>query len=202
MQNRESLDISIATLLEISLAKFFFLEMPSHKSNDFTRDPCPYVIVYDIGIGFAMGGILGGLFNTYKGYVSSPRGARLPGIVSAVKTRSPILAGNFAVWSGLFNTFDCGISHVREKEDAWNAIMSGAATGTVLAARAGPAAMVMSGFIGGIFLAAMEGAGVVFSKFMGGSYDPQPYPEYEPQSASQAPANTSSTSSAKSRFGF
>jgi import inner membrane translocase subunit TIM17 len=175
--------------------------MPSHKSFDFTRDPCPYVIVYDIGVGFAMGGVLGSLFNIYKGYTTSPRGQRIPGIVSAVKARAPILAGNFAVWSGMFNTFDCGISHIREKEDAWNAVLSGAATGAVLSARAGPTAMILSGFVGGVFLGAMEGAMVIGGKLMGGgNLDPQPYPDHDqpppPEKTTGAPMQ------AKSRFGF
>jgi mitochondrial import inner membrane translocase subunit TIM17 len=177
--------------------------MPSHKSFDFTRDPCPYVIVYDIGVGFAMGGVLGTAFNTYKGYTTSPRGARFTGIISAVKARSPILAGNFAVWSGMFNTFDCGISHIREKEDAWNAVLSGAATGAILSVRAGPTAMVLSGIIGGVFLAAMEGAMVVGGKLMGGgNLDPQPYPDSEQQAPDQQQQQRTTSQPQKSRFGF
>lgn len=44
-------------------------------------------------------------------------------------------AGNFAVWGGLFSCFDCTYAAVRKKEDPWNAIMAGASTGGVLAAR-------------------------------------------------------------------
>ena len=43
--------------------------------------------------------------------------------------------GNFAVWGGLFSTFDCMLLGIRRKEDPWNAIGSGAITGAVLAAR-------------------------------------------------------------------
>lgn len=44
-------------------------------------------------------------------------------------------AGQFAVWGGLFSTFDCSLVAIRGKEDAWNAISAGAMTGGVLAAR-------------------------------------------------------------------
>lgn len=61
----------------------------------------------------------------------------MTGIVSAVKSRAPILAGNFAVWSGMFNACDCALVRVRDKEDAWNPIMAGAMTGAILAVRSG-----------------------------------------------------------------
>lgn len=44
-------------------------------------------------------------------------------------------AGNFAVWGGLFSVFDCTLARVRRTEDAWNAIISGALTGGLLAMR-------------------------------------------------------------------
>ena len=46
-----------------------------------------------------------------------------------------IISGNFAVWGGLFSTFDCCLMGIRGKEDPWNSIGSGAITGAVLAAR-------------------------------------------------------------------
>ena len=46
-----------------------------------------------------------------------------------------LITGNFAVWGGLFSTFDCCLMGIRGKEDPWNSIGSGAITGAVLAAR-------------------------------------------------------------------
>jgi import inner membrane translocase subunit TIM17 len=43
--------------------------------------------------------------------------------------------GNFAVWGGMFSTFDCALIGIRGKEDPFNAIASGFLTGGVLAAR-------------------------------------------------------------------
>ena len=43
--------------------------------------------------------------------------------------------GNFAVWGGMYSTFDCVLIAARDKEDPWNSIGSGALTGAVLAAR-------------------------------------------------------------------
>lgn len=81
----------------------------------------------------------------------------LQGSLAAVKQRSPILAGNFAVWGGVFSSIDCTLVYLRHKEDPWNSIISGAATGGILAARNGVPAMAGSALIGGVLLALIEG---------------------------------------------
>lgn len=60
---------------------------------------------------------------------------RFTGSLVAVKQRAPIVGGQFAVWGGLFSTIDCSLVYMRKKEDPWNSIISGAATGGILAAR-------------------------------------------------------------------
>ena len=52
-----------------------------------------------------------------------------------VKARAPVTGGNFGVWGGMFSTFDCAVKGWRQKEDMWNAIISGFLTGGCLAAR-------------------------------------------------------------------
>jgi mitochondrial import inner membrane translocase subunit TIM17 len=52
-----------------------------------------------------------------------------------MKARAPVTGGNFGVWGGMFSTFDCAVKGFRQKEDAWNAIISGFMTGGCLAAR-------------------------------------------------------------------
>ena len=39
------------------------------------------------------------------------------------------------MWGGLYSSFDCALIAIRNKEDPWNSIGSGAITGAVLAAR-------------------------------------------------------------------
>lgn len=94
-------------------------------TKDHTRDPCPENIVNDVGIGFCMGSIGGTLWHGFKGYRNSPRGSRLQGMITTIKIRAPVLGGNFAVWSGMFNAGDCLIAGIRGKEDPWNAIIAG-----------------------------------------------------------------------------
>jgi hypothetical protein len=63
------------------------------------------------------------------------QGERLVGSLSAIKARAPVLGGNFGIWGGLFSSFDCAVKGYRQKEDPWNAIISGFLTGGTLALR-------------------------------------------------------------------
>lgn len=64
----------------------------------------------------------------------------------------------------MFSTIDCTLVHFRKKEDPWNSIISGAATGGILAARSGLPAMATSALIGGVLLALIEGVGILFTR--------------------------------------
>mmetsp|Transcript_17623 Transcript_17623/g.41128 ORF Transcript_17623/g.41128 Transcript_17623/m.41128 type:complete len:291 (+) Transcript_17623:440-1312(+) len=124
------------------------------------RDPCPYRIIEDVGGAFAFGAIGGGIWHLGKGAWLSPSGSRLSGALGNCASRAPVMGGQFAVWGGLFACCDCTMSAVRQKEDPWNSIVSGAATGGVLAARAGPRAMASAAVVGGVILALIEGMGI------------------------------------------
>lgn len=117
-----------------------------------------------------MGAIGGGIVHAYKGAKNSPRGERFVGAMSAVKGRAPITGGSFAVWGGVFSTFDCTFGYVRQKEDPWNAIGAGFMTGGVLAARAGIRASVQSAVIGGTLLALIEGLSIAITRFTAEQY--------------------------------
>lgn len=123
--------------------------------------------------------------------------------MTSIKARSPVIAGNFAVWGGMFSTIDCTLVHLRKKEDPWNSIISGAATGGILAgmidylsknfslylfwilswitARNGVAAMTGSAIIGGVLLALIEGVGILFTRLSAEQFrNPSP-PTEDPQ---------------------
>ncbi|CAG8580519.1 2459_t:CDS:2 [Paraglomus brasilianum] len=134
------------------------------RYSDHTRDPCPWVILNDTGAAFAMGAIGSGIWHIVKGSKNSPRGERIIGAISSVKARSPVLGGNFAVWGGLFSTFDCALKGIRQKEDPWNVIASGFLTGGVLAARGGLAASARSAALGGLVLALFEGVSIAVAR--------------------------------------
>ncbi|CAM9588754.1 unnamed protein product [Ectocarpus sp. 6 AP-2014] len=130
------------------------------------RDPCPHRIVGDVGGAFAFGLAGGGIWHSVKGFRNSPKGQGTQGALKAVMYRAPVLGGNFAVWGALFSVCDCSLVAVRHKEDAWNPILSGAATGGILALRAGPRTAAKNAVVGGALLAVIEGMGILLSRYM------------------------------------
>ncbi|KAF8756916.1 Mitochondrial import inner membrane translocase subunit [Rhizoctonia solani] len=128
---------------------------------DHTRDPCPWVILNDFGGAFAMGAIGGGIWHGIKGARNSPRACRCD---FDNQSRAPVTGGNFGVWGGMFSTFDCAVKGYRQKEDAWNAIISGFMTGGCLAVRSGPRAAFGSAVACGILLGVFEGVGVLLNR--------------------------------------
>lgn len=139
--------------------------MPRHNGLA-DREPCPWRIVDDVGGAFCMGAIGGAIWHSVRGYRMSPPGAVVAGSMAAVVARSPVLGGQFAVWGGLFACCDCTFTAIRQKEDPWNSIMSGAVTGGILAARAGPQATASAAAMGGVLLALIEGMGIMMSRML------------------------------------
>lgn len=84
----------------------------------------------------------------------------------------PTLPGNFAAWGGMFSMFDCSLAYMRQKEDPWNAIMSGALTGGVLAARGGLRVAGQSAVFGGVLLALIEGLNIAITRAVAGQTRP------------------------------
>lgn len=133
---------------------------------DTSREPCPDRILDDVGGAFGMGAIGGSAFHFLKGIYNSPKGERFLGGTQAVRMNAPRVGGGFAVWGGLFSTFDCSLVYLRQKEDPWNSILSGAATGGLLQVRQGIRAASRSALAGGVLLALIEGAGIMMNKFV------------------------------------
>ncbi|XP_051152614.1 mitochondrial import inner membrane translocase subunit TIM17-2-like [Andrographis paniculata] len=131
-----------------------------------SREPCPDRILDDIGGAFGMGAVGGSAFHFLKGIYSSPKGERFVGGTQAVRMNAPRIGGSFAVWGGLFSTFDCSMVYMRQKEDPWNSIIAGAATGGFLQMRQGFGAASRSALFGGVLLALIEGAGIMLNKVM------------------------------------
>lgn len=91
----------------------------------------------------------------------------------------------------MFSTIDCALIHIRKKEDPWNSIISGAATGGILAARNGLPAMAGSAFIGGMLLALIEGVGIMFTRLSAEQFQPQLPPMEDPSQLGPTQGNSS-----------
>ncbi|XP_047069420.1 mitochondrial import inner membrane translocase subunit TIM17-2-like [Lolium rigidum] len=142
-----------------------------------SREPCPDRILDDVGGAFGMGAVGGSVFHFLKGTYNSPNGERLLGGAQAVRMNAPRVGGSFAVWGGLFSAFDCTMVFARQKEDPWNSIIAGAATGGFLSMRQGAAAAGRSALMGGCLLALIEGAGLMLNRVLA---VPPPLPADDP----------------------
>ncbi|XP_039832650.1 mitochondrial import inner membrane translocase subunit TIM17-2-like isoform X2 [Panicum virgatum] len=147
-----------------------------------SREPCPDRIIDDVGAAFGMGAVGGSAFHFLKGLYNSPSGHRLAGGATSARMLAPRLGGSFAVWGGLFSTFDCALVYAREKEDPWNSIASGAATGGLLAMRQGLLAAGRSAVFGGALLALIEGAGIMLNRDPTGQHEPPRPGQHAPPS--------------------
>lgn len=147
---------------------------------DQTREPCPDRILDDVGGAFGMGAVGGSVFHFIKGSKNSPNGERLLGGFQAVRMNAPRVGGSFAVWGGIFSTFDCSAVYLRQKEDPWNSIFAGAATGGFLQLRHGTRAATRSAIFGGVLLALIEGAGLMINRMLANVAQPPPPPIEQP----------------------
>lgn len=145
-----------------------------------SREPCPDRILDDVGGAFGMGAVGGSAFHFLKGIYNSPNGERLAGGVNGVRMNAPRVGGSFAVWGGLFSVFDCSMVYVRQKEDPWNSIIAGAATGGFLQLRQGARSAARSAMFGGVLLALIEGAGIMLNRFLSSPQNFPPMIEEQP----------------------
>jgi len=113
-----------------------------------------------------MGLVGGSIWHFIKGFRHSATGERFKGALRSMSKRGPIIGGNFAIWGGLFSTFDCLLNKGRAREDYWNSIIAGALTGGVIQMRGGFSRFCSGALVGGIFLALLEGAQVLIGKIM------------------------------------
>lgn len=111
-----------------------------------------------------MGAVGGGMWHLLKGMKNSPSGHRFVGGIDAIRSQAPRIGGSFAVWGGLFSTFDCTLVAVRKKEDPWNSIAAGAMTGGFLQLRTGLRSAGKSAVFGGVLLAMIEGVGILLTR--------------------------------------
>lgn len=88
---------------------------------DHSQDPCPWVILKDVGIAYCMGGIGGAIWYGVKSLRSSPVGERRIGAVTAIKAQAPLLAGHFGAFTAMFSASNYAMRGTRRKDDPYNA---------------------------------------------------------------------------------
>ncbi|CDK27683.1 unnamed protein product [Kuraishia capsulata CBS 1993] len=122
--------------------------------------------------------VIGGcVWHGIKGFRNSPIGERGSGAVLAIKARAPVVGGNFGVWGGLLSFYDCGIKHIRKREDPWNAIIAGFFTGGSIAIRGGWKHTRNSAITCACVLGVFEGVGMMFQRWIATQNKPMAIPE-------------------------
>ena len=70
------------------------------------------------------------------------------------------------MWGGCFSAIDCLMIWIRQKDDSFNAVISGFVTGGVLAIRGGANLAFKNALIGGGILFLIEGVSVIMQAVM------------------------------------
>ncbi|KAL7770557.1 hypothetical protein CFE70_000494 [Pyrenophora teres f. teres 0-1] len=79
---------------------------------DHSRDPCPWMALRDFGGAFCTGLTTYASLGTPEAlFIPFPQSLRMAN--DAQVPSSPLLAGNFGVWRGLFSTLDCTVKGIR-----------------------------------------------------------------------------------------
>ncbi|QRV76375.1 mitochondrial import inner membrane translocase subunit TIM17 [Ceratobasidium sp. AG-Ba] len=112
-----------------------------------------------------MGAIGGAIWHGVKGARNSPKGYRMEGMITCMKVRAPVVAGNMAAWTGLLSAFNCVAVHYRQKEDGWNSIFAGALAGGCISIRSGPRGAIGAAVAGITLMGAFEGVSFASSRF-------------------------------------
>lgn len=159
---------------------------------DISREPCPHRIIDDTGGAFGMGVVGGTVFHFLNGLRHGSKGRRILDAKTAVGMNAPRVGISFAAWGGLFSACDCTMVYLRQKEDPWNSIMSGALTGGLLSMRLGVPAAAGSAVAGGCLLAGFEGLGIIVNNFLS-AQQPMTFDDGTPPA--QGGAETGSSSS-------
>ncbi len=103
--------------------------------KEMEQSPCPHRIIDDFGSAYLLGAVGSGAFHMIKGVRNSPKGFKFQGGIQNTALRAPTTGGAFALWGGMFATYDCSLAYIRRKEDSWNAMIAGGLTNSTLALR-------------------------------------------------------------------
>ena len=67
------------------------------------KKPFPYRVLDDLGGGFAMGCLMGSVWHFVKGTYNAPKSQKAFGGIRMMKRRTPLFAGSFAMWWGIYS---------------------------------------------------------------------------------------------------
>ncbi|TPX69127.1 hypothetical protein SpCBS45565_g02655 [Spizellomyces sp. 'palustris'] len=126
---------------------------PTAMAAQSVMESCPAKVVLSGGAGFALGGAFGMFMSSVDWGMNTEEFQKMSTkqqikvTLKDMGNRSYSSAKNFAVVGAVFAGTECLIETYRAKNDLWNGVSAGCITGGVLAAKAGPKA-VLGGCVG------------------------------------------------------
>mmetsp|Transcript_7828 Transcript_7828/g.17189 ORF Transcript_7828/g.17189 Transcript_7828/m.17189 type:complete len:140 (+) Transcript_7828:85-504(+) len=119
------------------------------------RLPCPERVVDMMGYAFGVGSIGGFCYTFVHGLRNNPSGHRISGAFATARSRAPHLGGTFAMWSGIFHAFECGVTKRHgdvepQRRSIVDAGICGFLTAGLLSVRQGPRAASTNAVVGGL----------------------------------------------------
>jgi hypothetical protein len=71
-------------------------------------------VMEDIGNGFGIGCLGGGIIYFMQGMINAPRGSRMISGAHALRDRAPIYGGSIALWCGTFSLVSGALAYYRQ----------------------------------------------------------------------------------------
>lgn len=124
------------------------------------RLPCPERVIDMVGFAFGAGSCGGFGLTFFRTLRDFPKGHRLSGAFRAAQSRAPQLGSTFAMWSGLFHSFDCVVSQRHSDpqgaRSSVDAAVCGFLTAGTLSLRSGPRVASMNAMVGAFCVAFID----------------------------------------------
>ena len=129
------------------------------------RLPYPAKIFYDLGDSFITGFSISAVYYFFKGLYTSKRNKKIKGAIKLMTTKAPIIGGNFATWSLLYNSSYYGILSFRKRHDILNPLFASFSAGALSSIRKGTKNMFKSGLSSCMYLGLIESSIFLFQKY-------------------------------------
>ena len=127
--------------------------------------PYPAKIFYDIGDSFITGISLGSVYYLIKGLYMSERKHKLKSTLNLITNKAPIIGGNFASWSLIYNISYYGALSLRKKQDIFNPFFACFSAGSIFHIRKGWRPAIKNGLNSCLYLGLIESSIFLFQKY-------------------------------------
>ena len=127
--------------------------------------PYPAKIFYDIGDSFITGISLGSVYYLIKGLYMSEKKHKIKGALKLITNKAPIVGGNFAWWSLIYNLSYYSALTLRKKNDIINPLIACFSAGSIFHLRKGWRPSIKNGLNSCMYMGLIESSVFLFQKY-------------------------------------